>query len=131
MDPLDPVAVGIATALAAGPWDAPAMANRVSTALGIQRPTPWIRSLVAEVMVVHPVPPVDAPRGLAAVVRFSEAFRRRVARRPRPRVSVWTPQPTGMGRAPWPVTPLPDLAALARLLDVDAGELAWFADTRG
>jgi hypothetical protein len=36
-----------------------------------------------------------------------------------------------MAQARWPVTPLPDLAALARLLDLDQGELAWFADARG
>jgi hypothetical protein len=36
-----------------------------------------------------------------------------------------------MGTMPWPITPVPDLAALAALLDLDAGELAWFADTRG
>lgn len=43
----------------------------------------------------------------------------------------WTPHPTAIARRPWPVTELPDLAALARLLDVDQGELAWFADLRG
>ena len=131
MDPAERVADGIATALLAGEWDGPAMSARVSSALGMQRPTPWIHDLVAEVLLVHPRPPIDAPRGLAAVVRFSHVFRRRWERRPRLHVAVWTPRPTGMGRKPWPVTPLPDLAALARLLDVDAGELAWFADTRG
>jgi hypothetical protein len=30
----------------------------------------------------------------------------------------------------WPVTRLPDLQALARLLDIDTGELDWFADNR-
>jgi RNA-directed DNA polymerase len=36
-----------------------------------------------------------------------------------------------MGPMPWPVLELPHVGALARLLDVDARELAWFADTRG
>ena len=32
---------------------------------------------------------------------------------------------------PWPVIALPHQGELERLLDADAGELAWFADTRG
>ena len=42
----------------------------------------------------------------------------------------WVVAPTEMAATRWPVTPLPDLGALARLLDLDTGELAWFADTR-
>ena len=36
-----------------------------------------------------------------------------------------------MAAMPWPVVELPHQGELERLLDVDAGELAWFADTRG
>jgi RNA-directed DNA polymerase len=43
----------------------------------------------------------------------------------------WQPVGTAVVRRPAGVAELPDLAALARLLDVDAGELAWFADVRG
>lgn len=35
-----------------------------------------------------------------------------------------------MGPARWPVVPLPDLAAVATWVGVDAGRLAWFADVR-
>jgi hypothetical protein len=125
------VAAGLATALLAGPWTAPGMRTRVSTALGTRRPARWVHALVEEVLAVHPMAPVDAPRELAAAVQLADAFQRRSAFRPALQVRVWTPRPTGMGRTPWPVTPLPDLAALARLLDLDAGELAWFADNRG
>ena len=131
MDSAESVADAIAMALLAGEWDAPAMAKRVSTALGMKRPTRWIGALVAELISAYPRPPVEAPRELAAAVRFAESFERRWAFRPPLHIRVWTPQPTGMGRTPWPVTPLPDLGALTRLLDVDAGELAWFADTGG
>ena len=48
-----------------------------------------------------------------------------------PHVTHWVIEPTAMGTMPWPVMELPHVGALARLLDVDAGELAWFADTRG
>ena len=37
--------------------------------------------------------------------------------------------PTAVVRRPYGVSEVPDLAASARLLDQDAGELAWFADT--
>ena len=36
-----------------------------------------------------------------------------------------------MGRTPWPIAELPELSAVARLLNVDQGELDWFADVRG
>ncbi len=38
--------------------------------------------------------------------------------------------PTSLVRQPWDIAELPDHAALARLLDVDQGELAWFADVQ-
>jgi hypothetical protein len=41
---------------------------------------------------------------------------------------VWTPEPTRIVRRRWPVAELHDHAALTRLLDLDQGELAWFAD---
>ncbi|MBM7807536.1 hypothetical protein JOD57_003373 [Geodermatophilus bullaregiensis] len=40
------------------------------------------------------------------------------------------PVPTRAVRVRAPVADVPDLAALARLLDLDQGELAWFADVR-
>lgn len=43
----------------------------------------------------------------------------------------WVTEPTAMGTMPWPVIELPHVGALARMLDVDAGELEWFAETRG
>ena len=125
------VADGVATALLAGPWTLTGASQRVSTALGLRRPPTWVRSLIDEVMGAYRDAPVDRPRELAAFVATTEAWVRRWSRRPPPKVRVWTPRPTSMGRTPWPVTDLPDLAALARLLDLDQGELAWFADTRG
>jgi hypothetical protein len=36
-----------------------------------------------------------------------------------------------MARGPWPVPDLPSVGALARFLDLDAGQLSWLADVRG
>src|SRR4051794_25239684 len=124
-------AAGVATALLAGPWAVAGMRNRVSTALGSSRTPPWVVALVDEVQAAYRDPPVDRPRELAAFLPQTKAWSARWRRSPPVRVRVWTPQPTAMGRTPWPVTELADLGALARLLDLDLGELAWFADTRG
>ncbi|MBN9619334.1 MAG: RNA-directed DNA polymerase [Actinobacteria bacterium] len=121
------VADGLATALLAGPWTVPLMTRRVRTALGLRGRQPWVVGLVAEVADAYRDPPVDRPRELAAYLRATGSWRLA----PVPRVVAWTPVPTSMGPMPWPVTALPDLGALARLLDIDQGELAWFADVRG
>ena len=72
--------------------------------------------------------PADRPRELAAVlVRLSSWDRTNLPAR----IGHWYLVPTEMGPTPWPVRPLPTVGALAALLDVDAGELAWFADVRG
>jgi RNA-directed DNA polymerase len=87
--------------------------------------------MVAEVLDAYRDPPADRPRELAAFVRTTSAWQKRWSRRPAPRVVRWTPQRTSMGRTPWPIAELPELSALARLLNVDQGELDWFADVRG
>jgi len=121
----------VATALLAGPWTPSAMRRSARTALGLRGASRWVHQLVDEVAAAYRDAPVDRPRELAAFVLRTDAWQRRCRVRPLPEARVWLPAPTAMGRAPWPVTPLPDLAALARLLDLDLGELAWFADTRG
>ncbi|HVU91887.1 MAG TPA: reverse transcriptase family protein, partial [Jatrophihabitans sp.] len=125
------VASGVATALLAGPWTREALHQRVSSALGSPRRLAWVGALVDEVLAAYVHPPADRPRELAGFVVTTAAWQRRWSRRPAPRVHRWEPRPTAMGRTPWPVLELPDLSALARLLDVDQGELAWFADVGG
>src|SRR3954451_20942853 len=112
----------------AGPWTHGNVARRVSGALGLRRTVKWVDALVEETLAAYRDPPLDRPRELARILQKTTALRRRWRRGPVPKVAVWTPQPTAMGRIPWPVAELPDLAALARLLDLDQGELAWFAD---
>lgn len=48
-----------------------------------------------------------------------------------PRVVRWLPAHTRMGRTPWRVAPLDDLADVAELLATDLDHLAWYADRQG
>ena len=118
-------------ALLAGPWDAPGMRRSVTSALGRDRQPRWVHRLVMQVLDVYPSPPRDSPRELADVLRSLPAWLAGEQSSRPPHVTHWMTEPTAMGTMPWPVMELPHLGALARLLDVDAGELAWFADTRG
>jgi RNA-directed DNA polymerase len=124
-------ATGMAIALLAGPWDAPAMRQSITVALGRERPPRWAHRLVAQLLEVYPRPPSDRPRELADVVQALPAWLVAEQSSRPPRVVHWRTEPTAMGPMPWPVAELPHLGALARLLDVDVGELDWFADTRG
>ncbi|MGY2130129.1 reverse transcriptase family protein [Blastococcus sp. SYSU DS0617] len=122
-------AAGIATALLAGRWRRPEMVRRTAVALGLARAPRWVGTLVGEVLAAYRDPPVDRPRELTAFVRTTAGWTRAWTGVPRPRIVRWQPTPTALVRHPYGVAALPDLAALAGLLDLDAGELAWFADT--
>ncbi|SDC53361.1 Reverse transcriptase (RNA-dependent DNA polymerase) [Geodermatophilus telluris] len=123
-------ASGIATALLAGPWRRRDAVRRVAVALGQARAARWVGTLVAEVLAAYRDAPADRPRELAAFVRTTEGWARGQAADVRPRVVRRQPVPTRTVRVRAPVADLPDLAALARLLDVDQGELAWLTDVR-
>jgi RNA-directed DNA polymerase len=125
------VASGLALAMLAGPWDRGAMTSRCHTALGRPRAPRWLDDLVGQVLEVFRQPPHGASRELAAYLQVCLAWEKAWAHRRVPRIVSWTPSTTRMAPSIWPVTPLPDLGALGRLLDVDQGELAWFADVRG
>ncbi|SHH20361.1 RNA-directed DNA polymerase [Jatrophihabitans endophyticus] len=129
--PAGPLADGLATALLAGPWTRPAMRTRGRDALGAARTPVWLGRTVDAVLTAYPQPPADRPRELAAFLLATAEFAKLARRRPPPRVVSWSPVPTDVMVRPWPVELLPDHAALAGLLDVDQGELAWFADVRG
>ena len=98
-------------------------------ALGRRKVPRWLTALVAEVAAAYRDPPADRPRELAAFLQTTAAWPEAVAARVQ--VRRWNPVATEVIRRPWPVRELPDLAELARLLDLDQGELAWFADVRG
>jgi hypothetical protein len=125
------LAAGIATALLAGPWRRREMVRQVAVALGQARAQSWVGTLVGEVQSAYVHPPVDRPRELAAFLRTTQGWQRGQDTTPQPRVVRWQPAPTTLAWHRHPVADLPDQAAVARLLDLDAGELAWFADARG
>ena len=128
MSDRDRVAAGLADALLGGAWHRSHMSLRARTALGLPDTPPWLRAVVAETADLYRDPPLDRPRELAAVLRATRGWQDAP---PGLRIVAVSPVRTQLVRHPWPVTPLPDLAALTRLLDVDQGELAWFADVRG
>ena len=129
MNRSDSLAAGVATALLAGSWTRSQMTRRARVALGLTKPPPWLTQLVADVAAAYRDPPADRPRELAGYLQTTAAWRE--LRDARVRVMHRAPQPTRMVTRRWPVAELPDLGALARLFDVDQGELAWFADLRG
>lgn len=126
----DQVAAGLATALLAGPWNKQAMTARAKSALGRRTPPKWLGHLVDAVLELYRDPPLDRPRELAAVLQTTRPWAEACKSRRPPQIVAWTPVPTSIGRTQWPVTLLPDRGALARLLDLDQGELDWFADVR-
>jgi hypothetical protein len=106
------------------------MLARCRTALGKRAAPRWLVSVVDDVLEAYRDAPADRPRELAAYVRTRPAWQLAWQRRRAPHIAVWTPVPTEMGRRRWPIAELPDLGALAALLELDQGELAWFADLR-
>jgi RNA-directed DNA polymerase len=121
---------GVATALLAGDWDAVAMRQRVAYALGRSRTPRWVTKLVDQVLQAYPRPPRDRPRELARVLPQLPAWSVGLQSKQSIHVVRWSPTPTEMAPSRWPVRSLPDLGALARLLDLDSGELDWFTDNR-
>ncbi|SDP22929.1 Reverse transcriptase (RNA-dependent DNA polymerase) [Klenkia soli] len=102
----------------------------------------WLAGVAAAAVEAWREPPRDAPREFA---RFLLAVRTQLAAVPpayddeedlpprpaEPRVRAWLPAATAMGRTPWPVHPLHDLADVAELLGTDLDHLAWYADPQG
>ena len=124
-------AAAVGTALLSGPWRRKEMVRRVAVALGMARAQTWVGALVGEVQTAYPRPPVDRPRELIGFLRTTQGWRRGQEATPLPRPVRWQPTPTALAWERYPVADLPDQAAVARLLDLDPGELAWFADVRG
>ena len=126
----DSVADGLALAMLAGPWTPAATRSRALIALGRTRAPKWLVELVEQVHAAYRDAPADRPRELAGYLQACPAWAKAWQHRRPPRMVVWTAEPTRIVRRRWPVAELHDHAALAALLDVDQGELAWFADVR-
>lgn len=130
MNPRESVATGLALAMLAGPWSRPATLSRARVALGRTRAPKWLGELVDQVHAAYRDAPTDRPRELAGFLQSCPAWAKAWQHRRTPRIVVWTAEPTRIVRRKWPVAELHDHAALAELLDLDQGELAWFADLR-
>jgi hypothetical protein len=85
---------------------------------------------VREVRAAYVRPPADRPRELAAFIALALQPRLRPDV-PHPRVRRWLDFAPRMAPAPWPVPEIASPGALADLLELDAGQLAWLADVRG
>jgi hypothetical protein len=116
--------------LAGEEWTAEALARRSRTALAPPAPR-WLAAVAREVLAAYPRAPSDRPRELTAFVALVLGDRRRaIARRP-PRVVRRALPELAMGRRRWPVPELATPGDLAAWLELDTGQLAWFADVRG
>jgi len=104
------------------------MVRRVAVALGLARAPRWVGTIVDEVLAAYVAAPADRPRELALFVGTTQGWERMGAPQ---HVVRRQPRATTVVRDRFGVAPLPDAAALGRLLDLDSAELAWFADVRG
>ncbi|WP_182560164.1 reverse transcriptase family protein [Microlunatus kandeliicorticis] len=130
--PDDGLARGIAWGLlAAEDWTADALQAAVTRTLG--RPCEWAGRVVGPVLAAYREPPTDRPDELARFLLLATPLTEiahAVRQEHEPlRVRVLAPVPGRMGRRRWPVPDLPDLVALARLLEVPLDQLDWLADT--
>ncbi len=130
MSAQDSVAAGIATALLAGSWTRTQMTRRMGAALGLTRSPGWVSALTLDILAAYRDKPADRPRELAAFLRATPSWQLGWDDGARPHILAQAPVATRMVRRRWPIAELHDLSDLARLLDVDQGELAWFADVR-
>jgi len=127
--PADRLAVALADAMLAGPWEEASILDR--TRQVIARRPPWLTSMVREVLTAYHRPPADRPRELAVFVLQSAAMR--TARRSPPRLPVPVVRfssPTQMVRRPFPVPVLNHIGDLADHLGISTDELDVYADTR-
>lgn len=122
---------GLVEAFLAGPWDADGLVGRGE--LVLRRNYRWLRPLVGRILAAFPAgSPRPRAARLAAFLRADERFNRaaqgcklglRFDRLPPPSM---TPAP-GPPES-WAVPPIATPVELARLLELEPGQLDWFAD---
>jgi RNA-directed DNA polymerase len=120
----------LAGAFLAGPWEQPELLARAD--LAFEASVRWAHLVAREVLVAYPHPPSDRPRELAAFIDVAIDRREPLKGEedpPWPRR--WLIAEPQMGHMPWAVPEIASLGALAEFLGLEAGELAWLADTRG
>ena len=123
------LSAALASAFLAGVWTEAAMVRRAAEVL-TRRPA-WLRVVTRAVRAGYPRPPADRPRELAAFIALTLEPYLVPGSPAAPRVRRWRDFAPEMGRTPWPVPAIASPGALADLLELDAGQLAWLADARG
>jgi hypothetical protein len=132
---LEHVARALAQALLAGDWTRDDMVARGRASLG--KAGAWLEEVVASALEAFPDPPRDDDESLAASVAADPAFRRafhRAQKKGRDGLEVaeyFAAPPAMRGDRRFDVPELATATALARWLAVRAGDLDWFADTKG
>ncbi len=118
------LARALAAAFLAGTWSRDGLVD--SGVVVLHRRARWLPPLARQVLEVHPEPPADRPRELAALLASLPAADK--ARRARPLTHIATT--TRMVRNPWRLPELHELADVAALLALADAELDWFTDAR-
>jgi hypothetical protein len=127
MNPRTFLAHNLAAAFCGGPWTLASMTARGARVIG--RRERWLRPLIRRLLEAFPDPPAahaldDLIVWICADKRFALLPRNTPVRR-----AAWlTP---AMAPSPWPVPPLPTVAAFGDWLGIKPGELQWFADCQG
>ncbi|MET0865194.1 MAG: hypothetical protein ABWZ98_12750, partial [Nakamurella sp.] len=123
------LAVALADAMLAGPWEfEPALSRLQTTIAGRPR---WLRQLAREVLEAYPHPPTDRPRELAMFVLAGRVLRqvRQLPDGP-PHPVVRLSSPTSTAVRPFHTPVVDHLGELADHLGVSIDELVELADTR-
>lgn len=131
--PDEALARGLAWAfLAADAWTVPGLVDAGAAALG--RRHRWLPGVAAAVVGTHRSAPTDRPYALARFVLHQTSLVEHLERAERRGSVVRVVQvPTvggAMGVRRWPVPEVPDLPALADLLELPLDQLTWVADAR-
>ncbi|WP_375425714.1 reverse transcriptase family protein [uncultured Friedmanniella sp.] len=134
-DPVRAVARALGWAFLAAPdWTSAGLVEAARETLG--RDYPWTSSVVRAVLTAYPRAPRDQPDALAELVAARPALQdglgtARAAGAPVRVHRIPTVPGTMAAHRPWPVPPVPDLPALASLLEVPSEQLPWLADVQG
>jgi RNA-directed DNA polymerase len=127
------IARELASVFLDGPWTVEGLGERGAGSFD-RRPS-WVTALAMTVTAVHRAAPADEPERLEALIESFLARRHAdpEADEPLPiSLSAELPPRPGLAHGhDWPVRGIESVPALAELLELSLGQLAWLADVRG
>lgn len=121
----------LARAMLAGPWQLPDVAE--AAAADLAHWPSWLDPLALHVMSVYRRAPTGSPGALAQVIEGFITTHRvepEVREPPPSRREATATAPAPRPRRAWPVARIPSVSALADVLELSDGQLAWLADVR-